>query len=494
MKNNKFDILKIIFYLTLVCFGSFAYTIFNNNIFPVNYRIISFSIIILFLILLGWVVFRKKNNRILNVSVIVLMSIMSIVFVISIIYINKGVSTIKNLNEKHGKEYLEYSIIVPKNSEINSVKDLSDKEITTALSRDEDNINHLVSNTEELKKFKLVDGSDYISMAKNLLENNIKVVLFDETYRSIVEDKLPNFSKDTKIIGKYSIEKNNESTEETEEESTEETKEESTEETKKELRDNDSFNIYISGIDTYGGISSKGRSDVNLIVSVNPKRKKITITTIPRDSYLPIAGGGRFKKDKLTHSGIYGMDSSVKTLENFLDIDIDYYVRVNFSSLIKVVNALGGIDVNSPQSFTTIMGNYRIKKGINHLNGEEALGFARERKSLNNGDFDRGRNHMRIVEAIINKAMKPSILLKYHSILDAILESSQTNFPYDKIIELVNYQLSNGGNWDITKQDITGSGTLSLPSYAMPGWKLYMLVPDKNSVRKVIKGIKSNNQ
>lgn len=488
MKKNKSNIIKAIFFLTLVCFGGFIYTIFKNDILPFNHRIILFLIVIL-LGLIGWLIYRN-DNKIINIFITILLILMSISFVISISYINKGINTIKNLNEKHGKEYLEYSIIVHKNSNVNSIEDLRGKEITAALSRDEDNIKHLQSNIKELENLKFVDGSDYMTMMKNLLENKIEIILFDETYRSIVEDKIPNFSNYTKIIGKYNVERN----EKTETETEKETIKESVEETQKELKDKDSFNMYISGIDTYGGISSKGRSDVNLIVSVNPKNKKILITTIPRDTYLPIAGGGKYQKDKLTHSGIYGISSSIKTLEKFLNIKIDYYARVNFSSLIKVVDALGGVEVNSPQEFTTVIGNHRIKKGVNHLNGEEALGFARERKALNDGDFDRGRNHTRIVESIINKAMKPSILLKYHSVLDTILEFSQTNFPYKKIIELINYQISNGASWDIRKQDITGSGTTNLPSYAMPGWKLYMLVPNKDSLNKAIKEIKLNNQ
>lgn len=497
MEKNKSIILKLIYIISIFCLGYFTYTIFKNNILPQNLRLIGFGVLGVIYLSFSFIVFRKRKiNTIIRILLAILFIAFSYVFLLASQYIDKGISTVNTLNESHGKEKLEYSLIVLKDSSLSTIDDLKDKEIATALERDKENIESYIEDKDEIKSLKLANGGDYASIVKNLLEKNIEVIFFDESYRSMIDEIFPNFGNDTKIIKKLEIEK--EIISETQVEKDENDTQNSTEETdnsqERFVGSKDSFNLYISGIDTYGGISTKGRSDVNLIVSVNPNTRNITITTIPRDSYVKIAGGGNNQYDKLTHSGIYGINSSIKTLENLFKINIDYYARVNFSSLIKVVDAMGGIDVYSDQAFTPRHGKISIKKGMNHLNGKEALSFARERKSLNNGDMDRGRNHMRVVEAIINKALKPSILLNYNSVLDSILGSSQTNFSYDKIINLINNQISNGGSWTINKQDISGKSERGLPSYAMPGWNLYMFVPSSSSIENAKNNIRENNQ
>ena len=149
----------------------------------------------------------------------------------------------------------------------------------------------------------------------------------------------------------------------------------------------ESFNIFISGIDTYGKISSVSRSDVNMVVTVNPKTKQILMTSIPRDYYVTLHGVKGYK-DKLTHASLLGIENSVMTVEDLLDIDINYYIKVNFSSVINVVDSLGGVDVYSEYDFTSIDG-YHYSKGYNKVNGEEALSFVRERKAFASGDNQR---------------------------------------------------------------------------------------------------------
>ena len=154
--------------------------------------------------------------------------------------------------------------------------------------------------------------------------------------------------------------------------------------------------------------------------------------------------------DKLTHTGIFGVDCTINTMENFMDIDLNYYARVNFSSVVDIVDALGGITVNSPFAFTAYTNHsVHIKKGENHLNGEQTLGFVRERYGLSDGDRERSRNQMRVVEAMINKAISPAIITNYTSIMNAVSGSFQTNMSQSEITSLIKMQLDDMSKWDI---------------------------------------------
>ena len=179
----------------------------------------------------------------------------------------------------------------------------------------------------------------------------------------------------------------------------------------------ESFNIYISGNDIYGNILSVSRSDVNIIATVNPNTHKILLTTVPRDFYVQLHGTSGYR-DKLTHAGVYGIDMSVSTMEDLLDLDINYYMRVNFTSLMKLVDAIGGVDVESDYSFRAASGESFVK-GINHMNGKQALAFSRERKAFSDGDRQRGKNQQKVIIAILNKTLSSTTLItSYTDILD----------------------------------------------------------------------------
>lgn len=252
------------------------------------------------------------------------------------------------------------------------------------------------------------------------------------------------------------------------------------------------FNIYITGIDTYGSISTKSRSDVNMIVFVNPKTHQILMTGIPRDFYVPQTCQNN-QLDKLTHTGIFGVDCTINTMENFMDIDLNYYARVNFSSVVDIVDALGGITVNSPFAFTAYTNHsVHIKKGENHLNGEQTLGFVRERYGLSDGDRERSRNQMRVVEAMINKAISPAIITNYTSIMNAVSGSFQTNMSQSEITSLIKMQLDDMSKWDIKQIQVSGQGaTMWTPAN---GFNAYVMVPNDACVenaKKLIEKIDS---
>ena len=238
--------------------------------------------------------------------------------------------------------------------------------------------------------------------------------------------------------------------------------------------------MYLSGIDTYGGISTRSRSDVNILAVVNTETKDILLLSTPRDYYISYSETGG-AKDKLTHAGIYGINASIDALEQLYDVDVNYYLRVNFSGFIDIINALGGVDVNSDYDF--IARGTEIHKGVNHLTGEEALSFARERYSFKDGDFQRGRNQMEVIRAVIQKAASSSLLTNYMSVMNAVAGSFETNMSQEEISDLVRMQLSDMASWNITSYTSEGQVS-SAETYSMPGQMLSVVIPDESSVEE----------
>ena len=234
------------------------------------------------------------------------------------------------------------------------------------------------------------------------------------------------------------------------------------------------FAIYISGIDTYGEISAVSRSDVNMLAVVNPATRNLLLINTPRDYYVQLHGTTG-TKDKLTHAGVYGIDMSRQTLEDLYGIEIPYYIRINFSSLVTIVDAVGGVDVYSDRAFKS------FHEGQNHLNGKDALAFSRERYSFSEGDRQRGRNQQRVIEALVNKLSTPGALANYQSILGAAQGAIQTNLPPSFITSLANKQVSDAKRWTTRSMSVDGTGSMG-PTYSMGAQPLYVMIPDETSL------------
>ena len=249
--------------------------------------------------------------------------------------------------------------------------------------------------------------------------------------------------------------------------------------------------MYISGIDQYGNVNSvRGRSDVNQLAIVNPKTNHILLVNTPRDFYVQLAGTTGLR-DKLTHAGIYGIDKSIKTLENLYSIDISHYVRVNFNTVIKVVDVIGGIDIESDKAFRAWTNkNVYVEKGWNHFDGAQALAYARERLTYVDGDHHRGRNQQQVITAILNKVTNSKVLIsKYNSILGALDGSFQTDMSMEEITSFIRYQIDKMPHWNIESIAVTGSGDMQ-PTYSMGSkLKLYVMEPNMNSVNEAKKRI-----
>ena len=247
------------------------------------------------------------------------------------------------------------------------------------------------------------------------------------------------------------------------------------------------FVVYLSGVDTRGELTEKARSDVNILAAVNPVTKQVVLINTPRDYYVDLAGTN--SKDKLTHAGLYGVQTSMDTLGNLYGVDVQHYIRINFAGFINIVDALGGVDVYSDQAFTSVgsPGYYdptTFAEGWNHLDGKAALAFARERHAFKTGDVQRGINQMKVIDAMLNKIKSPALLMGFSKIMDSAADCFVTSLSQNQISALVRMQLSDFAEWNIESYTVTGSSGSSTKCYSAKGQKLYVMKPDESSVAK----------
>lgn len=254
------------------------------------------------------------------------------------------------------------------------------------------------------------------------------------------------------------------------------------------------FTVYISGIDTRENkLLRNSRSDVNLLATVNPESHEILLVSIPRDYYVetvcePDMGCMNGAMDKLTHTGLHGPETTEMTLEKLFDVSINYNVRVNFSSLVNVVDELGGVQLYNPEAFTSVSGP-TFQQGDITLNGQHALAFVRERYAFTDGDRARGRNQMRVLTAIINKMMSPKILTNFTGIMNSLSNSFETNMSEKDIKALVQAQLADPAKWTIYSYSVTGSGGTDYA--AELGDNAYVMYPDQATVDNAKADIKA---
>ena len=322
-------------------------------------------------------------------------------------------------------------------------------------------INNLVSKEYEYKNYDVIVHTN--SSYKDIYDLEGKQIssLENDEYYKLLKDEYEDLDN-TKIIAKYKIKVEKKKNSD-----------------KVDVKTNP-FIIYISGIDTYGSISTTSRSDVNILAVVNPKEAKILLVFIPRDYYVTLNSIGY--KDKLTHAGIYGVDMSMKTIEDLLDIDINYYIRLNFSTLTKSIDLLDGIDVYSDRTFTPWTNkSLKIYEGVNHMDGKMALAFARERKVYETGDRHRGENQQAIISAMITKMNNLKYLLKYKEILNSLDQTFETNMQYDEITNLFKKQIEERTNFEVESISLDGTGA-SMPTYSMGSRRLYVMQPDYTTV------------
>lgn len=431
---------------------------FKYNILVFRYLNLVVTVLVLLVALIGLLLIIYKKAEKFTIFLLVFSILVSSV---SLFAVQQFVGLTNRLNAT--SNYSEYSISVAvlADSEIENVTQLTS--VTAPTGTDNENIQKLLADIKSSQNTDLTvdQSSSYLAAYKSLIAGDTKAIVLNSVFENIIESEYPDYASKIKKIYTKGFTKKVEAP---------------------KTSKNQSFNIYVSGIDTYGPIGSVSRSDVNILMTVNRDTKKILLTTTPRDAYVPIADGGNNKKDKLTHAGIYGVDSSIHTLENLYGVDINYYVRLNFTSFLKMIDLLGGVDIHNDQEFSALHGKFHFPVGNVHLDSEQALGFVRGRYSLADGDRDRGRNQQKVIVAIIQKLTSTEVLKNYSSILQGLQDSLQTNMPIETMIDLVNTQLESGGNYKVNSQDLKGTGRMDLPSYAMPDSNLYVMEIDDSSL------------
>ena len=445
------------------------FTMFNYNF--LSFRFLNIIITIGLLVVLAISIFLQKTKRSPLVTTVVLV-IFSLVSLVGIFGFKQMIDITNRMNQTAAFSEVEMSIVVPKDSDIKDVSQLTSVQAPTKV--DKNNIETLMSALKKDKKVdvKVDDVASYQEAYDNLKSGKSKAMVLSGSYASLLESVDSNYASNLKTIYTYKIKKKNNNS-------------------AKQV-DSKVFNIYISGIDTYGSISTVSRSDVNIIMTVNMNTHKILLTTTPRDAYVKIPGGGADQYDKLTHAGIYGVETSEKTLENLYGIKIDYYARINFTSFLKLIDQLGGVTVHNDQAFTSLHGKFDFPVGDIQMNSEQALGFVRERYSLDGGDNDRGKNQEKVISAIVNKLASLKSVSNFTSIVNNLQDSVQTNMSLDTINALANTQLDSGSKFTVTSQAVTGTGsTGQLTSYAMPNSSLYMMKLDDSSVASASQAIKN---
>ncbi|AML47213.1 LCP family glycopolymer transferase CpsA [Streptococcus suis] len=468
-KSSKFKLVNFALlglYSITLCL--FLVTMYRYNI--LDFRYLNYIVTLLLVgvaVLAGLLMWRKKA-RIFTALLLVFSLVITSV---GIYGMQEVVKFSTRLNSNSTFSEYEMSILVPANSDITDVRQLTS--ILAPAEYDQDNITALLDDISKMESTQLATSpaTSYLTAYQSMLNGESQAMVFNGVFTNILENEDPGFSSKVKKIYSFKVTQ--------------------TVETATKQVSGDSFNIYISGIDAYGPISTVSRSDVNIIMTVNRATHKILLTTTPRDSYVAIADGGQNQYDKLTHAGIYGVNASVHTLENLYGIDISNYVRLNFISFLQLIDLVGGIDVYNNQEFTSLHGNYNFPVGQVHLNSDQALGFVRERYSLTGGDNDRGKNQEKVIAALIKKMSTPENLKNYQAILSGLEGSIQTDLSLETIMSLVNTQLESGTQFTVESQALTGTGRSDLSSYAMPGSQLYMMEINQDSLEQSKAAIQS---
>lgn len=450
---------KLITLIQLILAVGLIAVIWNSGLVPTKYLV---AIIIVLLILFG-VTFGLQyvKNKVYIVG-IVLSIILSILQAIGIVYMLKADKLMADVGGANYKTD-NMIVVVKKDNPASNLMDASMYRFGTQTAVDQENTQTMLDNINKAlgREVKVEQYGTVQELANALLEGRVDAAVYNQALDGLITDSIEDYSDKVRVLYHYGIET----------------------ELEQETADvEEPFNVYISGIDVDGPITTNSRSDVNIIMTVNPNTKKILLTTTPRDYYVQIPDISGEQRDKLTHAGIYGVDASMRTLEQLYDIDISYYARVNFSSLVKIVDTLGGVDVDSDFEFTA--GGYQFKKGMNHLDGKQALAFSRERYSFEDGDNQRGKDQEKVLTAILNKAMSPAILSNASALIADVSDSVQTNMTQEEMAKFIKMQLNDGASWTIESQAASGNGDTQA-CYSSGDQPLYVMWPDEAVVQSI---------
>ena len=410
-------------------------------------------------LLITYILTRKRTNKTSRIIISIVCIIFTITYIVinySIVHTTKVIDNITTNNE----EYKIYEVLVLKDSKYKSIKQLKNTNIGFI-----ETDTYLEESTNTLKKkidYELNKYTDISTLFTSLEENKVSAIAIEESMINLLEEEIA-ISDKTKIIYEYEVLAKNDNV------------------IKTENNTNKPFILYISGTDSRTGINTVSRSDVNIVAAINPNTRKILLVSIPRDYYVQLHDTTGIK-DKLTHAGIYGINKSITTIEDLLDIKIDRYVKVSFDTVKRTVDLIDGIDIYSDIDFTSWMSKKcKFHTGVQHVDGFCALAFARERKAYTRGDRHRGENQEQVITKVLEKITEPKYLLKYNSLLDITKDTFHTNMSKEEIIKLVENEYYATTKWQIETYNLDGEGAM-LPTYSMGSMNLWVMLPDEETI------------
>lgn len=457
-RSLGFTIFAIVLSIVLVATaGIMVYEILKLEILPSNILMPVILVIILFSLILLLLINFCAHGLATKIIFSFLVILISVAYGLGDYYLYSTASTLNTVTEQAAKSKNTVSLIVMAESTKTDVQDINGSKIGVLTNINKEGTKKSLNDISKQNIGYSTEKFDNVpAMLQALYEGEVDAIILNEAYRSNVSEieNYGNFNNETKVIHQtvyYTKEANN------------------------SLAVSDitskPFTILITGNDSFGTLDEVSRSDVNMIVTINPLTSTILMTSIPRDAFVTEVcddyACNYGVEDKLTHTGIYGADTTKDTLENLLDIDINYIFRVNFSSMIDIVDALGGIDIDVAEgmavsrfySDSTLEG---VHEGQNHLNGKRALAYSRERKAYLDGDVQRARNQQQVLQAMFKKASSPEIITKYSNILKAVGKAFDTNMTTKEITSFIKYQLQANPSWKFEQYVLKGENTLKV--------------------------------
>lgn len=451
----------VLAFIQLAATGVFALFIQYIGMIPFAYKLL----IAILLVMLSMLTLVTQHWKIPGIITKIISLIISTVLIVGCVYINTTRKAIDNISGSSTHKS-EIGVYVLQENEAQTMDELIDKSFGINGITDRDNTDKVIEeiNSGYECQITTAEYQDSVALAEGLYSGEVNAIILNTAYVDMIEENedYRDFQERTRLITTMTYE--NEVVKDNNDDY---------------LSGDGIFTMYISGIDTNGEPTVNRNSDVNILMTVNTNTHQILMINTPRDFYVPTTVSGGMP-DKLTHAGCYGIDCSVGTLEMLYGINIDYYMKVNFTGFVDIINLLGGVEVYSETEFTAWNGGYHIVEGNNYLNGEQALGFARERYAFGSGDRQRGKNQMKVIKAVINKMLSTDMLMNYSKILDAVSASMITSMSYDEISELVQMQLNGMPSWDIQTYSVDGTGdTLSSYSLSTPN---YVMIPNEDTV------------
>ena len=459
-RKTNFKISNMISYIYLILSTLFIVYIGSKELLPIKYFVL--LIIAIIAIVLFFIFLLNRRNIFISFIGLILILLSFYGMYKGYDYLKSSYDFLEDIETSSKIQVDSYYLVTLKSKNYENVSKVDFTKVYTFFDYTE--IVNIITNISKENKFQYIKVDEVHKLANKLLSKTYGGILVSKNQYEILCEDNKDFKDQAKILKKVDIENYNE---------------DFSNENSKFSVENEVFNVLLTGIDTKGNISTTSRSDANILATINLKTNEVLLTSVPRDYYVKL--GTKDKMDKLTHSGIYGPLETLTTIEKLLDTEINYFIRVNFTSLINIVDTIGGITIDSDYTFTAKSGE-KFVKGKNKINGKQALAFSRERKAFNDGDNQRVKNQQIVIKGILDKVLNAKTILNdYTKILKSLESHIQTNFTSKEISSLINNQIKKLKTINIESFALKGKIDKK-PTYSMGSTKLSVMIPDEESV------------